>query len=95
MGELSASDLIPREGLGMLIDSGDDEWCTTEDIGTSSYFQFNFTQPVFLTYMRVRGYVESFAGFTSSYVQQFALEVGDEYGNFTSYGTVSSFSGEW
>jgi len=88
-GELSGSELIPEDGLERLIDTGDDEeWCTAEDIGSNSFFQFNFTQPIFLAYMRVRGYSRSLPISTSTFVQQFALEVGDENGNFTSYGTV-------
>ncbi len=87
---VTASDSIPSINLQSLVDSGTGEWCTgRSNVNSNSYLQLEFTRPVTLTYMQVRGYKSFPEAISSSYIRRFALEVKDDLGNYTAYGTVS------
>lgn len=80
---------IPSDSpINQLVTTSNEEWCTTNDLGSDPYFQLNFTSMVSLTYMRARGFTGILPP-RSTYVKRFKLESQDESGNFSAYGITS------
>ena len=76
---ISASSENSDDPAKDLVDTGLEEWCSTEALSSGPYIQLNFSQPIFLTHMRGRG---GDGGF--SYVTQFSIQVKNN-GSFEQY----------
>ena len=76
---ISASSDNGHDPAKDLVDTGDEEWCSTEALSSGPYIQLNFSQPIVLTHMRGRG---GDGGF--SYVTQFSIQ-SKKNGSFEHY----------